>query len=114
MRMRDFLLLGSLNDHEDVTQQELIEVLLIDANNLVILLNRIEAEGWLVRARDPRNRRRHLVTLTPDGRAAFDKAEQAVGAIEEAFLAPLTAEERVTLEHLLFRIVGASIPLSAS
>ncbi len=110
MRMRDFLLLSYLRDHESVTQQELIEALMIDANNLVILLNRIEAEGWLVRVRDPMNRRRHFVELTSNGFAAIGKAEEAVGEIEEEFLAPLTTKERTTLERLLSKVVNAAAP----
>ena len=40
---------------------------MLDANNCVILLNGLEEEGLIERTRDPEDRRRHIVAITPKG-----------------------------------------------
>jgi DNA-binding MarR family transcriptional regulator len=84
------------------------EMLSIDANNLVLLLNSLEQAGQLRRRRDPGDRRRHLVELTPAGRRALERAERAQETIEDEVLAPLSREERTTLHALLGRALAAS------
>jgi DNA-binding MarR family transcriptional regulator len=93
--------LSYLADKDGVPQQDLSDVLCIDANNLVIMLNELESRGFVVRERDPCDRRRHIVVLTPDGRAAYQRAEKAREAIEDDVLSALDADERETLRLLL-------------
>ena len=56
-----------LRDHSPIPQQELGELLCVDANNLVLLLNDLEAREFAFRRRDPADRRRHLVEITDEG-----------------------------------------------
>src|SRR5581483_3845501 len=70
MRPRHFLTLSYLADRGSVAQQQLSDTLCIDANNLVLLLNSLEDSRHVRRRRDPSDRRRHLVELTPAGRRA--------------------------------------------
>jgi DNA-binding MarR family transcriptional regulator len=108
MRLRHFITLSYLRDHESVPQQQMCETLSIDANNLVLLLNSLERAGHVRRRRDPEDRRRHLVELTAAGRRALDRAERAQETIEDELLAPLSAEERATLHALLTRALAAA------
>src|SRR5882762_10210344 len=107
MRLKQFMLLGYVRDHGNggVSQQELESALLIDANSVVLLLNELEAAGFSVRKRDPNDRRRHLVELTPAGRLAVDRAEKARESLEDAILADFSAEERTTLKDQLRRVL---------
>ena len=109
MRLRHFITLSYLRDHDPgVPQQQMCEMLSIDANNLVLLLNSLELAGHVRRRRDPEDRRRHLVELTPAGRRALERAERAQETIEDEVLAPLSHEERATLHALLGRALAAS------
>jgi MarR family transcriptional regulator, temperature-dependent positive regulator of motility len=108
MRLRHFITLNYLRDHEGAPQQQMCEMLSIDANNLVLLLNSLELAGHVRRRRDPEDRRRHRVELTPAGRQALERAERAQEGIEDEVLAPLSAEERATLQELLSRALAAS------
>src|SRR3954453_23784195 len=67
LKPRQFQVLGLLHDHGGLPQRELIQRMGIDASILVTLLNPLEAEGLVSRERDPDDRRRHLVKLTPTG-----------------------------------------------
>jgi len=82
MSMRHYVALAYLRDVEHAPQQLMCEIFGVDANNMVLLLNALEAAGYVARIRDPADRRRHLVELTDAGRAALERAEIAQGAIE--------------------------------
>ena len=112
MRYREFVALGYLQAHSGISQHELGEALLMDANNLVIVLNELEAAGYALRRRDPQDRRRHLVDITPDGLVALKKVEGAIAEVESELLVALSAAERETLRRLLARAVdGAALAL---
>src|SRR5947209_20085879 len=51
--------LSYLADHDGAPQQEFADALCMDAKNVVLLLNELEDGGYLVRRRDPEDRRRH-------------------------------------------------------
>ncbi|MGI8411108.1 MAG: MarR family winged helix-turn-helix transcriptional regulator [Solirubrobacteraceae bacterium] len=101
MTLRHFVMLSYLRDHPIAPQHDLADVLCMDANNLVLLLNELEAADLAQRRRDPADRRRHLVQLTSAGEEALRRAEEAQERIEEAILATLSAEDRATLRRLL-------------
>ncbi len=109
MRLKQFLLLGYVQDHGNggVSQQELETALLIDANSVVLLLNELEAAGLSVRRRDPHDRRRHLVELTASGRVAVERAEKARESLEDAILAEFTSDERATFKRLLRKVLDS-------
>jgi DNA-binding MarR family transcriptional regulator len=109
MRLRLFVTLVYLRDHDGATQQELGEAMCMDANNLVLLLNELESDGCVRRLRDPDDRRRHLVELTDGGRRALERGERAMESVEDDVLGALADDERETLRALLARaLAGAS------
>jgi DNA-binding MarR family transcriptional regulator len=101
MRLKHFMVLGFLAEREAIPQQELGDICGVDANNLVLMLNELEAVGFVARRRDPEDRRRHIVELTDTGRTAFRRGEQAREAVEDEVLGALSAHERETLRRLL-------------
>src|SRR5579859_3948100 len=113
MRLKQFMLLGYVRDHAGVSQQELETALLMDANGVGIPLNELEAAGFSIRKRDPQDRRRHLVELTPSGRVAVERAQKARGRLEDEILADFSAEERVTLKRLLSRVLDSLLQATA-
>jgi DNA-binding MarR family transcriptional regulator len=108
--LRWYVALSFLNDHDGASQQALGETLCVDANNLVLLLNELEASAYAERRRDPLDRRRHLVHITTKGRRALDRAERAQEAVEAEVLAALDADERATLRELLARALDKAGP----
>ena len=110
MRMRWYVALSFLTDHDGASQQALGEALCVDANNLVLLLNELETAEYAERRRDPLDRRRHLVHLTATGRRALDHAERAQEGVESEVLAALDPDERATLRDLLARALDGAGP----
>jgi MarR family transcriptional regulator, temperature-dependent positive regulator of motility len=106
LRMRHFFALGLLRTYGSLPQQALGQATFMDANNLVILLNELEADGHVIRRRDTIDRRRHIVEITTAGRKALARAERALAPHEDAVVTALTPDERAELRRLLIRALG--------
>ena len=101
--LRLLMALSFVGDHDGEPQQELVDALCMDAKNVVLLLNELEDTGYVVRRRDPEDRRRHRVQITEAGREALGRARAGMDAIENEVLQALDADERATLLALLLR-----------
>ncbi len=110
MHLRHLVALSYVNDHDGCPQQDLADAFCMDANNVVLLLNELEQLGYAARLRDPHDRRRHLVQITPAGRKALSLAERAQAAIEDEVLEALDPHERTTLRELLTRALRSIEP----
>jgi DNA-binding MarR family transcriptional regulator len=106
MRLKQYVALTYLQHMPGVGQRQLGDLLMLDANNCVLLLNDIEEAGWAERRRDPDDRRRHIVEITGSGREALFNAERALDGLEEEVLGALSPEERETLHDLLARAMA--------
>ena len=106
MRLKEFVTLVHLRDQGRSSQQALGEVLCLDANNLVLLLNDLETAEFVTRRRDPADRRRHIVEITPSGLAALERAERSMESVEDQVLAGLDAGDRARLRELLARALA--------
>ena len=110
MHLRHLMSLSYVSDHDGCPQQDLADAFCMDANNVVLLLNELEELGYARRERDPTDRRRHLVHITPAGRKALKATVQGQAALEDQLLAALDADERRTLCALLTRALRSVEP----
>ena len=105
MRLKAYMTLGYIRDHPGATQQELESALVMDANSVVLILNELEAKQFSIRKRDPQDRRRHILEMTPAGRSALERADKERESLEAEMLANLSPEERKTLRKLIERVL---------
>jgi DNA-binding MarR family transcriptional regulator len=114
IKIKEFIALVYLRESGRATQQKLAETMLMDANNCVILLNGLEDEELIARTRDPEDRRRHIVQITPKGHKALEKAERELETLEDEVLGTLDRSERDQLRDLLAKALeDHSIAISA-
>lgn len=75
-----------------------------DKGAMTRIIDQIEANGWVLRQRDPDDRRVVRLTLTDAGRAAALSAKQKVIACWNGFLADWSEREVEDLVHMLQRL----------
>jgi DNA-binding MarR family transcriptional regulator len=102
--------LGLLSARGDLSQRQLIEIMDADKSTMVHLIDELEKQGLAERRPDPDDRRAYAVHLTEAGRTRLAEAGRIVKAVEDAFLAPLTAAERRRLNQMLKRIADHVSP----
>lgn len=107
MRLKGYGALAYLRDHEGASQSDLETAMYMDANAVVLLLNELEAARYVVRRRDPQDRRRHIVELTASGRTALERADKVREGLEGEVLAALSAEERKLLRQLVEKVLDS-------
>lgn len=88
-----------------LTPTELYRGLLISSGAMTNRLDRLEAEGLVVRDPDPQDRRRIRVVLTERGRDVIDAAMDAHTATLHDAFADLDEADRSHLEDLLRKVL---------
>lgn len=101
IRPAHYGVLAVLAESAPVAQTELAEALGADRGWLVGLLDELEAKGLVRRASDPRDRRRHAVSLTPEGKRCRREAGRIARRVEGELLRGLAPGEREHLRTLL-------------
>ena len=99
-----WVVLISLKSGQTASQRELAGVVGIQGATLSHHLDAMESAGLVTRRRDPRNRRLHLVELTPDGDALFARLREVAFAFDQRLRAGLTEQDVDRLNALLARL----------
>jgi MarR family transcriptional regulator for hemolysin len=99
-----WLILLALKSRSYANQREIAGAVGIQGATLTHHLNVMEADGLLTRARDPANRRVHMVELTEAGEDLFLRLAQAAHAHDERLRAGLSDTDIRHLDELLHRL----------
>jgi DNA-binding MarR family transcriptional regulator len=90
-----FVLTGLLATQLSLT--DLVEDLEVTKQAASLLVDTLVLRGYLERGSDPEDRRRMVVSLTPQGRAAAEAVGEAVRAVDAELGRRLTAEQLASL-----------------
>jgi len=92
---------------DGIPQQELAERLLVTKANVVGLIDRVSAAGWVERRPDPEDRRVNRLYLTSAGRKLASEAQPGQYALVKKIFGTLTEAELRQMHALVGRLDGA-------
>ena len=105
LRARELLALQHLRDRGPSAKQALVELVGVDATNLVAILNTLEDAGLIERRRDRTDRRRAIIEISTRGEQVLTELDHSLQRLDNTLLVGLTTQEREQLNTLLARIV---------
>jgi DNA-binding MarR family transcriptional regulator len=100
------LVLALLASHGPLSQREVSDRGGMDPGDLVSVIDALEKQGYVVRDRDPKDRRRYALRLTHEGHLALHERRNRAARLNDALFEPLTPLEREMLEGLLLRVLS--------
>jgi DNA-binding MarR family transcriptional regulator len=102
--------LALLAEGDRETQGTIAGALGLDPSRLVTVLDSLEERALIARHRDPLDRRRHVVRITPEGIGALDRLRALAKGLADEFLAPLPPDDRETFHRLLLQLAAVHDP----
>jgi DNA-binding MarR family transcriptional regulator len=105
-----YAILATLDEGQRETQGAIADTLGYDRGQLVGLLDEIEEAGYIERRRDPDDRRRQVVVITPAGKKMLGKLRTLTARLDAEFMAPLDHQQREQLQKLLLLLAEEHLP----
>lgn len=85
--------LSTLERHPGITSAQLARTAFVRAQSMAELVGTLMRRGLISRARDPRDGRHYLLSLTPEGAGLVESLRGPVGTVERLMVADLDPEQ---------------------
>jgi MarR family transcriptional regulator, lower aerobic nicotinate degradation pathway regulator len=99
-----FAILAALAEFGPASQIAIGQRCLIDRSDIAEMVAGLVDQGLVMRATDPGDRRRNVITMTPAGRRRFQKLDAVLEQAQRELFASLTDAEYQQLIKLLGRV----------
>jgi MarR family transcriptional regulator, lower aerobic nicotinate degradation pathway regulator len=99
------VMIGEASGPSGVSQATLVEQSNIDRSTMVAIIDDLERSGYVVRTRNPADRRAYALAVTDEGRDWVAEVQAAIRQMEAEQLAALSPAERERLLMLLQRLL---------
>lgn len=90
-----------LERHGDISSAQLARNSFVTAQTMADMVLILEDRGLIERHRDPDDKRRLLIALTPEGRAILEERRPHVAAIEKQMTGALSTSDTALLRRFL-------------
>jgi DNA-binding MarR family transcriptional regulator len=104
LRMMHHAVLAAVAELAPVSQADLGRVLRVDPKEMVALTADLLRDGLIDRTRDPRDRRRHAITLSPKGRRTLARTGKLGRDANDELMSGLSEDEQRQLTALLGKV----------
>ena len=94
LSLSEVMAMGELSEVEAMSQHELGRLLGLEKSTVSRLAAALERRGWIIREREPSNRRVYRLQLTDVGRTVADRLGEDLRAHHQQLLGALTPTER--------------------
>ena len=112
LSLPQMLLLGALYwDGRALVPRRIRNTLVVEAQSLTGLIDRLEAQKLARRLSHPKDRRKIRVEITPQGRKRYEEAAARSDQTLESFFQVLSGDERNVLRTSLNKLRATSYPL---
>lgn len=101
-----FGMLNVLDADSPISQHDLARRTGVDPSSMVARMDVLEEQGMVERRRRDDDRRVYEIRLTDRGRATLKDLRKVAAGHNQRLLAPLSAQERKTLNELLRRVAA--------
>ncbi|MEI2387222.1 MarR family winged helix-turn-helix transcriptional regulator [Breoghania sp. JC706] len=99
-----FAVMARLTEIGSVSQNQLGRTVGLDVATTKGVVDRLHARGLIETARDPKDRRRQMISLSEEGRQLFAENAEIGLDVSEETLAPLTRTEQRSLLKILKKL----------
>ena len=106
--MREVAVLATLHHNGPTSQRELGDLLRVNRSVMVKVVDGLEGRGWVVRERNPEDRRSYALRITAAGASALEGAWMDLDRLDQELTAGLDAGERVALARHLRTLLGVA------
>jgi DNA-binding MarR family transcriptional regulator len=107
INLKQFFTLLQLANRDFLYPAEIAEMLFCDRPTATVIIKNMEKYGWINREKDPENRKRIRVVITPEGREKYLSIPQSVYRVGQTAFDPLacfSGEEKKSLAQLLTKL----------
>ena len=101
MTALQYTALTVLERHPDLTSAQLARNSFVTTQSMADMVVILQERGLIERHRDPQDRRRLVLALTPSGRKLLNRYRRRVAALEDEMLAGLTQRQASELRRSL-------------
>ena len=102
-----YFILHVLAGEAGISQGEIGRLYGVDPSRITRLAKQLEGEGWIERTRDPQDNRVVRMSLTSEGRRAFEMASERGDVFRNRVRRALNEEEHRELRRLLGKLTKA-------
>src|SRR5438105_13448372 len=106
LSMKGYAALATLVSDGPISQQRLSQRIGMDPATMVDVIDGLEESGFILRQRNPQDRREYALQTTAEGRALYSRALRAIMKAEQQTVRGLEPEEARQLLELLGRVTA--------